>query len=553
MTGKNRRWLHALILSMLPLAPMQPAAADDLEELRKLRDTTINLVNALVDQGVLTRAKADELIRQAQQAAQNSSTTGGPVAAPNGAGATVPPSGGPSAPAPVQPGVVRVPYVPESVKEEIRDEVKQDVLTQAKSERWGDPGAMPDWVHRITWSGDVRFRFEADRFPTDGGVPNASPEQLAIPEFGAWPEANTTDPMDRMRIRARLGLTAELGNTVTVGIRLASGGVGSGSNPSTENQTLGNYNTHESVGFDRAYLDYHPWAWLNIDGGRMGQPFFAPTTLVWANDLSLEGISGSLTPQFFGDRLGFFINAGAFPILDNDPTPLSSSSSKWLYAWQAGIKLGLPKDSSFRIGAALYDYRNIEGILNPTYYSTIYSGTAAPFRQGGNSVFDINGYANTLNGTQDYLIGLASQFHEANASSALDLGFGYRTHVMLNMDYVKNLGFNHQEILDRTGQAFPERTTGAQVQLAVGDPDFTRRYSWRALVGYRYVQSDAVVDAFTDSDFHLGGTNAEGYILGGEFAFERNATLRVRWMSGKQIDGLPLAINVLQVDATGSF
>ncbi len=544
MTRKNRHWLHASVVSLVSLGTVHTAVADDIEELRKLRDTTINLVNALVDQGVLTRAKADELIRQAQQAAQGSSS-------PPASAASSPP-GAPSAGATGSAPVVRVPYVPELVKEEITNEVKQDVLTQAKSERWGDPGALPDWVHRITLSGDVRFRYEGDRFPTDS-APNATPEELAIPQFGAWPEANTSDAMSRLRIRARLGLEADFGDTVTAGIRLASGGVGAGANPASENQTLGNYNSHEAVGFDRAYLDYHPWSWLNIEGGRLGQPFFAPTTLVWANDLSLEGIAGGVTPQFFGNQLGVFINAGAFPILDNDPTPLSSSSSKWLYAGQVGIRLALPRDSSFKIGAAFYDYRNIEGIPNPTYYSTIYSDTAAPFRQGGNSVFDINEQLNTLSGTQNYLIGLASQFHEANASAALDLGFGYRIHVMLDMDYVKNLGFDHQEIFERTGETLPERTTGAQVQLSVGDPDFSRRYSWRALVGYRYVQSDAVVDAFTDSDFHLGGTNAEGYILGGEFAFETHATLRVRWMSGKQIDGLPLAINVLQVDATAAF
>ena len=42
--------------------------ADDLDEVRKLRDTTIALVNALVDQGVLSREKADELIRKAEEA-----------------------------------------------------------------------------------------------------------------------------------------------------------------------------------------------------------------------------------------------------------------------------------------------------------------------------------------------------------------------------------------------------------------------------------------------------------------------------------------------------
>jgi len=118
---------------------------------------------------------------------------------------------------------------------------------------------------------------------------------------------------------------------------------------------------------------------------------------------------------------------------------------------------------------------------------------------------------------------------------------------------VKNLGFDHADILARTGLTLAERTTGAQADIKVGDSNFTRRYNWQAFVAYRYAQRDSVVDAFTDSDFNLGGTNAQGYILGAEFAFESNSTVRARWMSSKQIDGLPLAIDVLQVDVSTSF
>src|ERR1700678_1329445 len=61
------RWRFAL-LGLVLSAAASPSFADDLDELRKLRDTTISLVNALVEQGVLTRAKADAIIAQAEQA-----------------------------------------------------------------------------------------------------------------------------------------------------------------------------------------------------------------------------------------------------------------------------------------------------------------------------------------------------------------------------------------------------------------------------------------------------------------------------------------------------
>src|SRR5260370_4672629 len=119
-------WGNALLMGCL--LATAPAFADDTDELRKLRDTTINLVNALVEQGVLTRAKADALIAQAQQAAAKPTAA---AVAPNApAGAATPERTFP-AEAPGAPGAVRVPYVPDRVTEEIGKEGKREVLAPA--------------------------------------------------------------------------------------------------------------------------------------------------------------------------------------------------------------------------------------------------------------------------------------------------------------------------------------------------------------------------------------------------------------------------------------
>src|SRR5262245_59355854 len=92
------------------------------ENLEQVKATLLNLIRALVDQGVLPPAKAQEMLRQAGM-------DPGLLTAP-------------AAPPPVAADkpVVRVPYVPETVKEQLREEIKQEVLTQAHAERWGDPG-----------------------------------------------------------------------------------------------------------------------------------------------------------------------------------------------------------------------------------------------------------------------------------------------------------------------------------------------------------------------------------------------------------------------------
>jgi Putative porin len=593
------RWRFAL-LGLVLSAAASPSFADDLDELRKLRDTTISLVNALVEQGVLTRAKADAIIAQAEQAGAKApangapGTTNGPAAvaagapnsgaapagAPNaapaavgsttvaaaaakpaaGAGAVAPSA---AAVAPAEPGVVRVPYIPESVKQDITNDVKQDVLAQAKKERWGDPGALPDWLQHFTWYGDMRLRFQADRFPTDN-APNA-PVQI-LQAYGVNID-NSTEANNRLFIRARFGFDATVGDTVTVGMRLATGGVGDGSNPGSDNQSLGNYETRSSVGFDRAYLAYHPTSWFTLSGGRLGNPYFRPTTLVWADDVSLEGVVAAFKPQLTS-HLTWFTTAGALPVLQINPVPTNSASSKWLYAYQSGLDFKFAEASSFKLAAALYDYRNIEGTPNPTIFSTAYSNSAAEFRQTGNTVFDINGLLNTQNGTTNYLFGLASKFHVANLSTSLDLGFIGPVHFIIDGDWVDNLGFNEAEIEQRTGLRVDKDVKGWQTRFAVGYPNMHQKYAWQAYIGYRYVQGDATLDAFTDQDFHLGGTDAKGYYLGADYAFEKNTYLNLRWFSAKQISGvelalppgatnvpsqLPLAIDVLQLDVQTSF
>jgi hypothetical protein len=548
------RWRHALLALLLSLLAT-PSFADEVADLRRLRDTTISLINQLVEKGVLTRAQADGMIAQAEQAG----STTAPLAPSAGASGAAPSAPAATAPAPA--GEVRVPYIPEAVQQQITDQVKQDVLSQAKTERWGVPGALPDWLGHVSFNGDVRFRAQANRYPDDN-TPNAP---VAVLNYFGVNVTNSTTPDNFLRLRAHFGFEESPVDSVTIGVRLASGGVGAGTNAASESQTLGNYGSRESVGLDRAYLAYRPLSWTTLTFARLGNPFFAPTSLVWApNDVSLEGATLAVNPQLTRN-LSLFSTAGLFPIQNNHPAPGSLAPSKWLYAYQAGLELHPGDAADLKAGAAYYDYQHLGGTPNPTIYSTQYTDTAAPFRQTGNTVFDINGLLNSEQGTQNYLWGLASQFRELNLSASLDLPFLGSTHAIIDGDYVRNLGFNQAEILARTGYLVRPQTTGWQSALTVGHPTLHERNSWQAFLGYRYVQRDATLDAFTDADFHYGGTDAQGYYFGAAFAFATNTTVRFRWMEAKQIDGvelagadsvlssLPLAINIGQLDIESSF
>ena len=150
------RWRQALLALLLRL-PSRPVSPMSWKNCASCATRPSVSVNALVEQGVLTRAKADEIIGQANKPGAKARSQAVARAQRRTVGRR----------RRVEPGMVHVPYVPESVKQEIREEVQRDVLAQAKTERWGEPGAFPDWLNSFTWHGDMRLRCETDQFPPD--------------------------------------------------------------------------------------------------------------------------------------------------------------------------------------------------------------------------------------------------------------------------------------------------------------------------------------------------------------------------------------------------
>ena len=95
---------------------------------------------------------------------------------------------------------------------------------------------------------------------------------------------------------------------------------------------------------------------------------------------------------------------------------------------------------------------------------------------------------------------------------------------------------------------------GGQTEVSFGYPDAMRRGAWRATVGYRYLQGDAVLDAYTDSDFHyIGGTNARGFYFIADYALANRVWTRLRYLSANEIDGLPFGVDTIQLDLNTRF
>ncbi len=71
-----------------------------------------------------------------------------------------------------------------------------------------------------------------------------------------------------------------------------------------------------------------------------------------------------------------------------------------------------------------------------------------------------------------------------------------------------------------TAESFRSGDTAWMLQAAFGDVELKQKGQWQALLGYKRIEPDALPDAFNDSNFHLGGTNARGYYVGGAYMFD---------------------------------
>lgn len=545
-------------LAGLAWALSQPTVAADTPQeernLNELRNTVVNLLQSLVQKGVLTKEQAEAMVKSAQDKAAADAAAAAAAAQKQEK---------------EEAGAVRVPYIPEIVKEQISKQVEADLAPSIKQEVVNDVAskdslfsALPDWVQRMRWSGSVRLRYELDDFGNNN-LPDAYLDFNQVNSKGGIAKAglsgllNTSEDQKRLRLRALFGFDTDLGSGFSMGARLATGSVGEVL--ATTNQTLGTYGSGYTVTADIAYIRWINQAFNNrqvvtFTGGRFENPWIS-TDLVWYNDLTFEGLTGNYRFNLLSDndhRHDVFLTLGAFPLSSFATTDSNADNQqKWLAAAQLGIDFRTDNDSRIRFGGAYYDYSHIAGERNPLD-STVFNWTAPAFVQKGNSLFDISN-SSTQTTSPINLFALASNFRIVDLISVTDFHVLPRYSVGLTAEVLRNIGFKASEVYERTGTYITPRTHGYRADLGFGSSSTGDLGTWRASIGYRYLQRDAVLDAFNDEDFHLGGTDAKGYTMTGDFWFNPRVWARLKYMAAQAIDGPPLTIDVWQLDLNTRF
>lgn len=534
-------------------------------------NATINLIRLLVEQGILKQDKADALIAQAQneaaqakQAAASSAVAAGPVAAP---------------------GDVRVQYVPAAVRDQIRDQVKAEVMATAKQENWAAPNTFPDWASRISFDGDIRLRDESRYY--SGNNSNEIVDFAKLNNNGPYdvnpnsstslpPLLNTREDRENLfRLRARLGMKALISEEWTAGIRI---GTGSDNNPVSTTQNLGGGFAKKDIWLDQGYLTWKPMDELTLTGGRFANPFMS-TDMLYSNDLNFDGVAAIFDHKLNRDW-GVFGTVGAFPVDYTNDTSSSNgfdkeeSDNKWLYGAQLGAKWAINSNNRLKGALAYYRFDDIQGQRSSPCEPWAGApgcdsdGTRAAFMQKGNSVFLLRDITpNPLNPSatpQPQFVGLASEFNLLDLNVVWDADLPQDFKLRSQGNYIHNLSYDEGDMRKRSaGQIVNnldsngEIESGANawmVQFTLGNAlDLKRKGDWNLFAGYKYIQPDALPDGFNDSSFHLGGTNAKGYFMGGNYGLAKNVSATGRWMSTEAVYGAPFDIDVLQLEINTRF
>jgi hypothetical protein len=370
-----------------------------------------------------------------------------------------------------------VPPVPVAMAKQANDAaVAETQGIETRGETIKEEITIPKWRERFQFQGGFRYRNEM------------------IDEKGK-------DFRYYHRIRAQIGVVANVWKDIDVGVFLGSG---SSDNPSSTNQTLTDSFSTKPVWIDRAYAQWKPSFanGLHLIAGKTKNSFYAvgKSELMWDPDLRPEGIALGYK-RAIGPVEPFIIGA-AYWIEER-----KSDDNSWLLGVQGGLKASfLSARLYFLVGAGYYNFTNMKG--KALFFDREDSQ--------GNSAYEVVLDDNdTPADPEDDEVQLryAEDFDQVETLVEVGGKIGRFPWAVFGTFEI-NIASESDNLAWLAGISFGKCRNPL---------DFKFRYI------YRELEKDSVVGLFSDSDFIGGGTDGRGHEVNFGFQIVKNVQFAITY------------------------
>lgn len=365
-------------------------------------------------------------------------------------------------------------------------------------------GGANKWLKDLKFSGDLRLRYEGQDF-TSG-----NPAE--------------TDPRNRFRFRLRYGFEKTFNEQMKIGFAMASGEQVAGTqvDPTSTNVTMTNLFDFKDIFIEKAYATYTPnfakigpVEKLDITAGKFTNPFeIGSSEMIWDRDVKPEGVYEKINVNLIDTDnfdLKGYLTGGQFILNESStlasPNPLvaAKTGDSELWAVQGGLNpvfytpfLERPVD--FLTAFSYYNYMNYANNNNFTIGGTSLANgnpnVSGPFSQLDARDFQV---VETYNEIALYPYGLPTRFFMDIADNVANSPIGNQGGTVLH----SNLAW----------------AMGTRIGALNKAKDWELRYE------YRYVGANAVVGAFSDSDFGLGFAGKKGSVIKAAYMLTDSLTL----------------------------
>ena len=205
-----------------------------------------------------------------------------------------------------------------------------DALNQRLDAMEKESNPTPAWIDKIKVKGDLRYRFQhVEAEETDG--------------------SNLSTTKNIQRIRARLGVFADVNDWITAGI-----GIRTGEKANSGNVTIGDGFAPKDFSLSLAYFTLAPEdaKYGSATFGKMKQQWKNATDMIWDSDVNPEGVAYAYSGK--AKQTGLLASAGFYTVVDTKATAHDAT----LAQGQLVVAQPIGKKTKLTVGGSFYGYDN---------------------------------------------------------------------------------------------------------------------------------------------------------------------------------------------------